>query len=64
MVGDHELHLRKADTLDTDTSYNLLVGEGEEELSNDFRFVGGASELAKYQNSGQKNRDSCCDNEG
>ena len=30
VIRDHGLHLRETNALETDTGYDLLVGEGEE----------------------------------
>jgi hypothetical protein len=64
MVRHHELHLREANALDSDTSYDLLIGEREEQLSDDFRFVGGAPDFAEDQNGREEKGNSSCDDEG
>ena len=38
MVRHHGLHFCQTDALDSDTRYDLLIGEGEEEFSDNFCF--------------------------
>lgn len=62
VVWDHEFHLGKTDALDSYSGDDLLITEGEEELSNYFCF-GLPSYFAEYDEGAQEERKSCCDDE-
>lgn len=62
MVWHHSFHLCQPDGLYPDSSYHLLVAEGEEELPNYFGFFG--SKFVEHDDSAQQECDPGSDNEG
>ena len=66
VVWNHSVHLCKPDSLDADSLYDLLVGEGAEEFAGDDLWSdwGAGAEFAEH-NVGRKDEgDGSCDGEG
>lgn len=63
MVGDHGLHLCESNTLQTDASDDLLVGEGQEQFPENLGFIF-SSKFVEDDDCAEEDGDSGGDYEG